>query len=206
MPSGIYDKSRRSRGKAHYRFKHGAYIGENRSEIAKAVKRAAQRRYYAAHPERRLEQQRRYREANRDKIRLRAKEYSQRPETRARANAARRTVEGKAKRHKEYLRWKDSNPEIRRWAWIKQKYGLTPADYQRMLESQNGSCKICGRGPTGNGVGKILEVDHCHRTGTIRGLLCRRCNTGISWLEKDPQLLAKMVTYLKATHIRVEVA
>ena len=50
-------------------------------------------------------------------------------------------------------------------------YGITQADYETMLAAQGGGCAICKGKRTGN-----LDVDHCHKTGLVRGLLCRRCN------------------------------
>lgn len=54
-------------------------------------------------------------------------------------------------------------------------YGITLEDYEKMLESQNGGCAICGRVPTG----RALHVDHDHKTGLVRGLLCHSCNHAI---------------------------
>lgn len=207
MPAGHYlDDSKRARGSDHPQWKHGKYTDEHRSEGAREKGRQRSRAWSATNKERRKEHQRRYRQANKAKIRARALEYSQRIENRDRAKARRHTPEGKAKRQQEYLKWKERHPEDRRWRWIKTKYGLSRAEYEGMLQSQGGVCKICGAPPKGVGVGNILEVDHCHRTGMVRGLICRRCNTAIAYLEGDPGLLAKMVSYLSATHIRVEVA
>ncbi len=60
------------------------------------------------------------------------------------------------------------------------KYGLTPADYAFMLHAQDGVCKIC----LGDNGTRRLAVDHCHVTGTVRGLLCGSCNTAVGWAEK----------------------
>lgn len=54
---------------------------------------------------------------------------------------------------------------------IQETYGITQADYERMLAAQGGGCAICGGKRRGN-----LDIDHCHKTGRVRGLLCRRCN------------------------------
>lgn len=52
-------------------------------------------------------------------------------------------------------------------------YGLTQLDFDKINASQKGRCAICRRYPSGN---KPLHVDHDHKTGTIRGLLCHQCN------------------------------
>ena len=64
-----------------------------------------------------------------------------------------------------------------------EKYRLTQADYDEMLEAQDGGCKLCGA-TVSDKRGRPLHVDHCHRTFAIRGLLCARCNTLLGWVEK----------------------
>lgn len=55
------------------------------------------------------------------------------------------------------------------------KYGMTDADYHALLEKQGGHCALCSA--TENGArGKRLFVDHDHRTGKVRGLVCHKCN------------------------------
>ena len=64
--------------------------------------------------------------------------------------------------------------------------GVSDAEYDRLLEAQNGGCAICGNPPKT----RRLHVDHNHRTGRIRGLLCFRCNRALptyatsDWLER----------------------
>ena len=67
------------------------------------------------------------------------------------------------------------------------------------LVSQYGEqCQICGR-CDGDDNGAKLAVDHCHKTGKIRGLLCNRCNRGIGFLQDDVNLLQQAIEYLR-TH------
>lgn len=77
---------------------------------------------------------------------------------------------------------------------MKAKYGITPEDYDRMLERQGGVCAICRqpekvvhrktqRGPS------RLAIDHDHVTGWVRGLLCNRCNTSLGWYERNRQMV-----------------
>jgi len=57
--------------------------------------------------------------------------------------------------------------------------GVTDAEYARLLEAQGGGCAICGNPPKT----RRLHVDHDHRTGQVRGLLCHRCNRALaSWV------------------------
>lgn len=74
-------------------------------------------------------------------------------------------------------------------------YGLTLPEYEKILESQGGKCKICGLNKEGEF--KSLSVDHCHKTGRIRGILCTRCNTGLGNFKDDIELLKKAIEYLK---------
>ncbi len=73
-------------------------------------------------------------------------------------------------------------------------YGLTLEQYNEMLTSQNGVCKICA-GPD-NGPWGTLAVDHCHITGKVRGLLCAKCNKGLGQFKDDTELLDKAKSYL----------
>ncbi len=82
----------------------------------------------------------------------------------------------------------------------KYKYGLTRADYDAMLLAQGGVCAICKCPEISTYRGKIrdLAVDHSHKTGTIRKLLCTRCNQGLGGFRDDPLLLEAAAAYLRA--------
>lgn len=75
------------------------------------------------------------------------------------------------------------------------QYGLTLADYDRMMAEQGGACSICGSPLPGAGH-KRLVVDHCHATGRVRGLLCNPCNIGLANFRDDRLLLASAIRYL----------
>lgn len=75
------------------------------------------------------------------------------------------------------------------------KYGITTDDYDFMLEEQNGCCAICGLHHTQHG--KALIVDHNHKTGKVRGLLCRNCNVGIGALGDSFTNLINAASYLR---------
>ena len=73
------------------------------------------------------------------------------------------------------------------------RYGITTEQFQARLDKQGHVCAICG-GRTPN---RELDVDHDHKTGAIRGLLCHYCNTGIAKFRDDPALLQRAAAYLK---------
>jgi hypothetical protein len=70
--------------------------------------------------------------------------------------------------------------------------GVTDADYDRMLNEQGGGCAICGNPPKS----RRLHVDHDHKTGKVRGLLCFRCNRALpNYVTNDWMIAA--TEYLK---------
>lgn len=75
-------------------------------------------------------------------------------------------------------------------------------EYYRMLEEQNNKCKICGQEETRKSRTKDkicqLAIDHCHKTGKIRALLCHSCNVAIGSFKDDVSLLKKAISYLEA--------
>ena len=74
-------------------------------------------------------------------------------------------------------------------------YGITIEDYVRMLEEQGGRCAICRTDEPG-GSGSRFAVDHDHKTGEVRGLLCKNCNTGIGLLQDNVLILEQAIRYL----------
>ena len=69
-------------------------------------------------------------------------------------------------------------------------YGLKPKDVEQMFKDQDGRCLICERR------GARMEIDHNHKTGKVRGLLCSRCNGALGQFLDDKGLLLKAVRYL----------
>lgn len=82
---------------------------------------------------------------------------------------------------------------IERRSRLLSTYGLTIEQYDELLARQGGGCAICGVGPGD----KSLHVDHDHSTGTVRGILCSRCNRGIGNFGDDPDRLVQAAYYLK---------
>ena len=74
------------------------------------------------------------------------------------------------------------------------RYGLTPNDYQVLLDSQDSQCAICGSTHSSD---KKLVVDHDHVTGEVRGLLCHKCNRALGVFGDTVQGLERALRYLK---------
>lgn len=70
---------------------------------------------------------------------------------------------------------------------------MTIEQYDALVEEQLGFCAICHRNPGPRG----LDVDHDHRTGEVRGLLCSRCNTGLGLFADLPLFLYRAAAYLE---------
>jgi hypothetical protein len=73
-------------------------------------------------------------------------------------------------------------------------YRLSVPDYEKILSYQGGVCAGCSKPPRGT----RLAVDHCHRTGRIRGLLCWLCNRAIGLLRDNAKAAANLGKYLTA--------
>lgn len=81
------------------------------------------------------------------------------------------------------------------WALkLKKAYGLTIAQYESMYRTQNGVCAICS---CMNLSGRRLAVDHDHKTGKIRELLCARCNSAIGYARESTEILNKAIAYIE---------
>ena len=96
----------------------------------------------------------------------------------------------KACRAVEKSEWQKGTPELTRNRCLKYKYGITSADYERMLFEQNNCCYICHAECK-------LVVDHCHESGKVRGLLCNYCNVMLGMAKDNPALLRLAANYLE---------
>ena len=129
--------------------------------------------------------------------------YANDPEYRARIHA-RKTPDwyerAKVRRRERYR----TDPEYRekllaprrgrdqRDSSLRFRHGITQANYEEILALQGGVCAICR-----HKYPEALCVDHDHRTGVLRGLLCQRCNRGLGLLRDDEDVLARAIEYLR---------
>jgi len=71
------------------------------------------------------------------------------------------------------------------------RYGLNTDQWQAMYDGQRGRCAICREIPEAQ-----LQVDHCHTTGEVRGLLCPTCNRAIGLLKDIPENMMRAAIYV----------
>jgi hypothetical protein len=107
-----------------------------------------------------------------------------------------RWQQANADRLNAYHRARRANPIVKRAersAYLKRKYGISIDEYDAMLARQGGGCGVCGSSPSD---AISLHIDHDHRTGRIRGLLCFVCNSSLGELD-DPSLLRAALRYVE---------
>lgn len=85
-------------------------------------------------------------------------------------------------------RSKEKWANTRKNGYLKQHYGISLEDYQKLLEIQGGKCKVCQTTDSGRKTSKFLSVDHCHKTGKVRGIVCSTCNSIIGFIEKTQDI------------------
>lgn len=78
---------------------------------------------------------------------------------------------------------------------LRRRYGIGEADFVAMLEQQGGLCAACR-------VDKPVHVDHDHKTGLVRGLLCYLCNQALGNVRDDPERLQGLIDYLERAAAR----
>lgn len=104
----------------------------------------------------------------------------------------RRSTEDVKKKHQEYRKaWceKTRNYQYKRF------YGISLNDYNRMFDLQEGKCLCCGTHQSV--IPRRLRVDHNHKTGRVRGLLCDSCNVSLGLIKENIGTLESMILYLK---------
>jgi hypothetical protein len=118
------------------------------------------------------------------------KEYLKRPGVRERYRENGRRADRKRapKRYADPVA-RAKRQQYSRQHYLNRKYRLTPEAVERMAAAQCHRCAACGDKAE-------LHIDHCHGTGLIRGLLCRRCNITLGYMQDDVQRITNLACYL----------
>lgn len=180
----------------------------NRRGYCRACIKEKMREWYLANREKCLRVAAENRAANPDRVtEYWRKRYRSNPEkAKASARDWRRNNPERVKQNN--VAWRKANPELAgllkpRWAALnpekvlarelRRTYGLTVAEFYRMLAEQGGVCAAC-RKPCYR---KRLSVDHDHKTGAVRGLLCQRCNSALGQARENPETLRALADYIE---------
>jgi hypothetical protein len=110
------------------------------------------------------------------------------------ANAEKRRESAKAWKRKNKEKVKEQKREYQKKYAKKltaKKYGITIDEYDSLYSKQNGLCAICGEGKD-----YLLCIDHCHKTGIVRGLLCKKCNLGLGYFRDNPEFIKYAYHYI----------
>lgn len=106
--------------------------------------------------------------------------------------------ENEIRRYYEYGYTKIPKKTYNRDIYLKQMFGIDQVFYENLLKSQDNRCGICEVLITSNKEGNI---DHCHTTGKIRGILCPSCNKGLGNFKDNDMLLLKAINYIEEAKV-----
>lgn len=165
-------------------------------EEKKQRRREAKARYRAKNRAILNEKNRLYRKNNPDKVRETNKNWEQANPEKVKARKIKYALTHKKEVDDSRKKWYSNNKLRVRENKLKRVYGLTNQDYDKMLQEQDSCCKICGIKNSETKKG-YLVVDHCHKSGKVRSLLCDGCNTGLGLLKDNPEVLEKAAQYLR---------
>lgn len=103
--------------------------------------------------------------------------------------------EQKSKVNKAYQKRKPTSRLVKRESFLRKKYNLTLEMFDKILEFQKNKCYICEQALKDGD--RFLHIDHCHKTGKIRGILCSQCNWFMSKIDGIEKCLNNLNNYVK---------
>jgi hypothetical protein len=161
----------------------------NHLEERRAKDRAAKKREREKYPKKLKERYHKWREENYEK----AIESSRKSGTKWRANPKNR------ERKKQWRRqWVQDNPGQVRAYVLKRNFGITPLQLMAAVHFQGYRCALCRQLLRFDKKQKVpVHVDHDHRSGQFRGVLCVGCNSAIGKLKDDPVILLRAADYVR---------
>lgn len=157
---------------------------------------AQNRAYWAANKERLLKDNKQYRDTHKEECSQRAKAYylAHKDEVLARNRAYQAShKEDISKKTKAYLL---THTEERRQAKRLYYYGISRASFNSILDEQGGVCGVCKKSHWGGRHG-TPHVDHDHKTGRVRGILCQKCNIALGMVDDNPSIARSLANYLE---------
>ena len=116
------------------------------------------------------------------------------------ANRSGFCAECKACHYERATRHRKANPErfflYHKKAGLKSKYGLALEEFNKLKEAQTNCCASCGDAFE-RMENKCIQVDHCHVTGVVRGILCRNCNLALGYLQDNLTRIHNLASYVE---------
>lgn len=173
-----------------------AELAPEQQEARRVYYREHARKKYRENRDKILARNKAWREANPETVKARQREYHKKHN---------QNPENVKKRKERSAAWYQENKAVylqkSRESRLKCQYGVDAARFDAMMRKQDGKCAICRSGP--NSWHGRLVVDHCHQTGVVRGLLCDKCNVGISRLgDGTVETLLAAIRYIEQSQTR----
>lgn len=173
---------------------------EQKELTKKEKKKASNKAYREANKEKLKAKKNAYYEANKDKLKANHKAYieANKEKLKAQRNAYREANKEKVKA--QIKAWREANKEKvkaqNKASALKREYSLTIEDFNKKLDNQSNRCACCGRE-----FNQKLPpcVDHCHKNGHVRGILCIPCNTALGMIKDSPAVALALAAYLEKT-------
>jgi nitrate/TMAO reductase-like tetraheme cytochrome c subunit len=109
-----------------------------------------------------------------------------------------------ARRRLQWNQWYLKNQERQRKYTVKKLYGISQEEIDQLMKNQDSLCAICEKLIAFDGKNTGANVDHCHTTNKVRGILCSSCNLGIGRFNDDITMLFKAINYLRDFNKRNE--
>jgi nitrate/TMAO reductase-like tetraheme cytochrome c subunit len=97
--------------------------------------------------------------------------------------------------HQQYRRDSPTTPRNRKSEKLQLRYGLNYEQWEKLRENEGHACMICGITESENS--RRLDVDHCHSSGKVRGILCNPCNNMIAHAKDNVAVLRAAAEYLE---------
>lgn len=167
----------------------------------RAQDREKMRRYYLRHPDRVRARSAAWRAANPGKVR----EINRKQKAKLGPEYGRAAANKWRLAHPELIRERQKAYHMRTREQVREKnlkhfYGITLAQFDEMIRSQDGRCAVCRDALDATPFSKRrTHVDHCHATGRVRGILCRSCNLAAGLVRDDPEVAEGLANYLRRT-------